>query len=254
MITIIPIKAFTDNYIWLLINNQTQSAICVDPGEAKPVIDYLNHHSLRLDAILLTHHHPDHTGGLAMLLNHYPIAIVHGPDDERISNHSTIIRHLDTINIDDWQFKVLNTPGHTSTHICFYESKQGWLFCGDTLFSAGCGRVFDGSYEQLFDSLNQLKALPDSTKIYCGHEYTRQNLDFARHVEPNNLVINHYYQQLITTLKQCSLPSTIALEKQINPFFRLKEPDIKQYAEKYGIDGDDSRAVFKLLREHKNAY
>ena len=175
MSTIIPIKAFNDNYIWMVINEQKRIALCIDPGDASPVIDYLSSMSLNLKAILLTHHHYDHTNGVNELLRYAKSQqpTVYGPKDDRLQSLVTQTVEAGEIIaipalIED--IKVLFTPGHTSSHICFYSHTLGSLFCGDTLFSAGCGRLFEGSYQQLYDSLNQLKALPNETLVYCAHE------------------------------------------------------------------------------------
>lgn len=249
-----PVRAFTDNYIWMLVDDNKQSALCVDPGEAGPVIRFLEQPKRHLDAILLTHHHNDHIGGLNELLNIQPKAQIYGPVDARILPDASQILHQKTFTVGPWQFQVLSIPGHTSTHICFYETGQGLLFCGDTLFSAGCGRVFDGSLQQLHDSLALLKTLPDETRIYCGHEYTRQNLRFAASVEPDNQRVRDYYHELLQDANRVSLPSTMSLEKQINPFLRLDEPAVIAYAKSRGCHSLDSLSVFKQLREDKNTF
>lgn len=224
---VIPIKAFSDNYIWLIINNTDKSAICVDPGDAKPVLDFLAQTSLQLQAILITHHHYDHIGGVAALLSANPKISVYGPNDTRIPKVTKSLRGGDTVSMAPFLFHVIATPGHTSSHISFFEANFGWLFCGDTLFSAGCGRVFDGTMEELYTSLQTLKNLPDSTKIYCAHEYTRNNLRFATQAEPDNLEIMAYLQSLEDY--PCSLPTTVEVEKRVNPFFRA--PNIALFSQ-----------------------
>jgi hydroxyacylglutathione hydrolase len=251
---IYPVPAFTDNYIWLLTEEKNRSAVCVDPGDADPVIRFLEEHNFRLDAILLTHHHADHIGGLDELLTYQPTAAVFAPKDSRISSSHAVIKSQETVTLAHWQFQVIPIPGHTSSHICYYEPEYGLLFCGDTLFSAGCGRVFDGTMEQLHDSLARIMTLPDDTKVYCGHEYTRQNLLFAATVEPNNTFIYDYYNDLMQDPERCSLPSTIELEKRINPFVRLKEPSVIAYAKNRGCPNLDSLSVFRQLREDKNNF
>lgn len=248
------VRAFTDNYIWLLYSNPGKAILCVDPGEAQPVLDYLKINNVTLEAILLTHHHHDHTGGVPELLMHFPEAKVYGPDDSRVQDLAQTIIRKTEFELQGFQFHHLKTPGHTSSHICFYESNYGLLFCGDTLFSAGCGRIFDGSPELLLESLFQIKALPDETRVFCGHEYTRQNLRFAAMVEPDNRVIEQYSRQLAATPNSSTLPSTIALEKQINPFLRLNQPEIIQYARTRGCNNPDSLAVFKQLRRDKDVF
>lgn len=248
------VRAFTDNYVWVLDGSKGQSVLCVDPGDANPVLHYLKSHQLKLDTILLTHHHADHVGGTAELIKHHPEAKVYGPNDSRIPVTITPVHEPDKLVIHNYLFRILNIPGHTSSHICFHETNFGWLFCGDTLFSAGCGRIFDGSPELLHESLLKIKALPDETKIFCGHEYTRQNLRFAATVEPENHVIQQYSQRLASTPDSPSLPSTIALEKQINPFLRLSEPAVIQYAQQRGCTQMDSLTVFKQLRRDKDVF
>lgn len=252
--TITFVKAFTDNYIWVLDGVRGKSVLCVDPGDASPLVHHLETHQLTLDAILLTHHHLDHVGGAPELLKHYPKAKVYGPNDARIPVAVNPVSEPDELEIHDFRFRILNIPGHTSSHICFYETNFGLLFCGDTLFSAGCGRIFDGSLELLHESLLKIKALPDDTKIFCGHEYTKQNLRFAAIVEPDNLVIQQYYQALEVKPNSPSLPSTIALEKQINPFLRLAEPDVIKYAQAQGCPHQDSLSVFRQLRRDKDGF
>lgn len=245
---IIPISAFTDNYIWLIVNNS--EAFCIDPGEAKPVISYLDEHALKLSGILLTHHHFDHVGGVKDLLNFAPASKVYGPHDKRIVGITDYLAGGTELTIIPYKFKVLNTPGHTSTHISFYESQFGWLFCGDTLFSAGCGRVFDGTFAELFNSLNIFKSLPNQTKIYCAHEYTKHNLCFAATIEPKNKDI----QVHIANLTICSLPSTIGLEKKINPFLRTDLPSLQEHALQNDAKDLSSFAIFKQIRKEKDCF
>ena len=185
MIQIEPIKAFTDNYIWLVRTNE--GVLVVDPGDSKPVIDFLTKNNLQLDGILITHHHFDHTGGIKEVLKKYSISDVIGP----ANCHKDINKEVaegDSIDIIGLNFKVLEVPGHTLDHIAFYLKKdsESHIFCGDTIFSSGCGRVFEGTFEQMHNSISKLSQLPDSTKIYCAHEYTLSNLAFAKLAEPNN--------------------------------------------------------------------
>lgn len=251
---IIPIPALTDNYIWAIINESRHSMICVDPGDANPVLAYAHKNNLTLTYILVTHHHYDHAGGLQNLKNAFPDVGIFGPKDSRIPLINSIVRDEDVIHIDQFDFRVLSIPGHTSTHIAYLEPSKGWLFCGDTLFSAGCGRVFDGTMKKLFHSLEVLKSLPDSTLVYCAHEYTRNNLKFAAHIEPDNETIQDYAKHLSSQPGACSLPSKLALEKQINPFLRTDSATIKQYGFKKGIDGDSEFELFTLLREEKDKF
>jgi hydroxyacylglutathione hydrolase len=248
------VNAFTDNYIWILINEDHRAAICVDPGEALPLLAFLNEQKLDLKAILLTHHHQDHAGGVAQLLQKYPEAVIYGAKDARLDVFSEPILHESHFSIKGFTFQTLETSGHTSSHVCFYETALGLVFSGDTLFSAGCGRIFDGTASNLFESLKLLKALPDETKVYCGHEYTRKNLQFAAQVEPDNLVIHNYLQELLKHPHKPSLPSTIALEKQINPFLRLEEVAVMQYARSRGCYDESAFAVFKQLRSDKDLF
>lgn len=252
--TIIPIPAFTDNYIWLIVNDEQNTAICVDPGDSQPVLHYLHDHQLTLEAIVLTHHHADHIGGVENLLNACPNTAIYAPEDSRIPTATQRLREGDTLALSTVNFQVLNTTGHTSTHISLYDEAQNLLFCGDTLFSAGCGRVFDGTLNDLYRSLQRLKALPDATRVYCAHEYTQQNLGFAAHVEPQNEEIAHYLDQLKQQPIHCTLPSTIEKEKKINPFLRTEEPAVMAYARARGVIDETPLLVFQQLREDKNNF
>ncbi len=219
---IIPISALKDNYIWAIINKQTHEAIVVDPGEVLPVNDFLKEYNLKLKAILLTHHHWDHTNGAEELKTEHNVPVF-GSKNENTPAATEFLQEPDVVNIEGFpELRVLNIPGHTLGHIAYYA--DGMLFCGDTLFSAGCGRLFEGTAKQMYQSLNKLAELPGDTKIYCGHEYTLKNLQFAEHVEPDNQAI----QVRINTVTELrsknlpSLPSTMKDELATNPFLRCK--------------------------------
>jgi hydroxyacylglutathione hydrolase len=229
------LKAFQDNYIWII--HDTSSFFCVDPGNARPVLDYANSKHIDLKAIFITHEHADHIDGVKQLMQYYPNASLYMPN-----------RHTKNIKQAPYTFNILQTPGHTDNHVCYLEPNQHWLFCGDTLFSAGCGRAFN-SIEALFDSLNILKQLPDHTQIFCGHEYTRQNLRFAQTVEPDNFIAKQHLDMLETNPEQISLPSSIGFEKKINPFLRLDSPSIQAYTGEH-----TPFAVFKALRAAKDCF
>lgn len=255
-IEIVPIPAFQDNYIWAIINHDNQKLCVVDPGDAQVVVDFIKLHQLQLDAILITHHHHDHTGGITALANQFHPHI-YGPNspsinhiDTKLPHGSTI--HLNTFNLD---FQILAVPGHTLDHIAYYS--PGILFCGDTLFSGGCGRVFEGTYEQMLNSLDLLADLPDETLVYCAHEYTLANLTFAQAIESNNKYINEYINNVKNLRKNNlpSLPSKLNLEKKVNPFLRVREPTVKMSAEQHvGSALNTPVDVFTAIREWKNSF
>lgn len=228
MIMIEPISAFSDNYIWLIKETSGPLSIVVDPGDATPVLQTLQHQHLQLDAILITHHHFDHTGGIETLKEAFPNIPVYGPDSSPCDSITHRQRNNDTLSLlnNTLNLSVLEIPGHTLDHIAYYNDQ--WLFCGDTLFSAGCGRVFEGTMEQMHQSLHRLCQLNDHTAIYCGHEYTAANLAFASTVEPNNADIQAAIQltQQKRSQNQPSLPSTIKREKRINPFLRTTQASV----------------------------
>jgi len=254
---LIPLPAFQDNYLWLL--HDGQRALVVDPGDAGPVRAFLAEHGLQLDAILVTHHHPDHVGGVDALRDATG-ARVYGPRRERIPEPLTRLAEGDRIEVLGLSFEVLDVPGHTAGHIAYYcQDFQGapLLFCGDTLFSAGCGRLFEGTPRQMFDSLARLAALPGATRVCCTHEYTLGNLKFATAVEPGNSQLIHYRQQCEERRSrgEPTLPSTIALENEVNPFLRTRQPAVAQAAHRHGgADAADPVAVFAALRQWKNEF
>lgn len=255
---LIPLPAFQDNYLWLL--HDGQRALVVDPGDAAPVQAFLAAHGLQLDAILVTHHHPDHIGGLDALRDATG-ARVYGPARERIPEPLERLGEGDAIEVLGLRFQVLDVPGHTAGHIAYYcDSVDGapLLFCGDTLFSGGCGRLFEGTPAQMADSLAKVAALPGATRVCCTHEYTLSNLKFATAVEPGNSQLIHYRQQCEQRRSrgEPTLPSTIALENGVNPFLRTGEPAVAQAARAHdpAVDPADPVAVFAALRQWKNEF
>jgi hydroxyacylglutathione hydrolase len=254
MLDIVPLPAFTDNYIWTLRNGS--HAAVVDPGEAGPVRDYLAREKLTLVAILATHHHPDHTGGIAELVKSNAVP-VHGPRGEPIPAMTHPVGQGDTVEIPALgaSFAVLDIPGHTRAHVAYYGLDS--LFCGDTLFACGCGRVFEGTPAQMLESLSKLAALPDSTRVYCGHEYTLANIRFARAVDPGNaeLAAREARAQKLRDAGKPTLPSTLGEERATNPFLRCAEPAVVESANKYlGSRVADPARVFAAIREWKNRF
>lgn len=265
MLTVFPISAFSDNYIWLIRSNETPEAFVVDPGDATPVIDYLKRHQLKLAGILITHHHPDHVGGVSELIAHSEIQAdsempVLGPYNPAIGKLITHpLREGDQATVFGVTFDVLEVPGHTLDHIVFYTDRtpEPLLFCGDTLFAGGCGRVFEGTFEQMYASLQKLAALPANTQIFCAHEYTMGNLHFAKAVEPSSEALQSYIDQCKTLREEDkpTLPSSIGNELAINPFLRSHIDTVKQSAEAYsGQNLSTAAAVFKATRTWKDNF
>lgn len=248
---IIPIPAFKDNYIWLLHNGTY--AVVVDPGDANPVITTLSDLNLQLVGILVTHHHSDHIGGVDALLAHYPDIVVYAPKHERYSFKHTAVSEPDRVTLPelDISFNVIDLPGHTLGHIAYHA--QGVLFCGDTLFGAGCGRLFEGTPEQLYQSLQKLAQLPADTKVYCTHEYTLHNIRFALTLEPGNqkLVQRKYDTEVLRDAALPSLPSSISLELETNPFLRCFSTEIRSSVQ---LQTAPPVEVFRTIREMRNHY
>lgn len=250
MLEIIPIPAFTDNYIWLL--RRGLHATVIDPGEADAVMQILTDLSLTLDSILITHHHSDHIGGVEDLIKHYP-AEVYAPRHGLYQFPHTPVAEGDTVRLHALgvNLSVMEVPGHTLDHVAYHG--ENYLFCGDTLFGAGCGRLFEGTAEQLYHSLQRFAGLPKGTLVYCAHEYTEKNLGFARVLEPENPLIAWREADTRAARKAGtpSLPSTIGLELETNPFLRCHISQI-QAASKTGTD--DPVTVFSAIRMMRNHY
>lgn len=249
---LISIPAFQDNYIWLLDDRQGR-CIIVDPGEARPVLEALQRLQLAPSAILLTHHHHDHVGGVAQIVSQYPGLAVYGPQETAGKGANHIVHDGDTFDIDGRQYRTIAVPGHTLGHVAFYSAP--YLFCGDTIFSAGCGRLFEGTAKQMYDSFQQLAQLPDNTLICCAHEYTLSNLKFARAILPEDREIETY-QQHVEALRakgQASVPSTLQLERKINLFLRCHDADLQK---KLGFNSppESLHSVFSELRLRKDNF
>ncbi|MDO4231725.1 MAG: hydroxyacylglutathione hydrolase [Lautropia sp.] len=265
--TVVPIPARADNYIWRIGPSapDLQQVVIVDPGEAAPVLAHLDAHALTPAAILITHHHQDHVAGLAELKARWPQARVIGPADCVVHGVEEVVMDEDIVQIAPLglTLQVLGTPGHTADHLSYFcESLPGHpapaLFCGDTLFAGGCGRVFDGTIEQLFRSLTTLVAtLPDDTRIYAAHEYTLGNLQFALAAEPGNARISQRLEacQLLRARQEPTLPTTLALENATNPFLRSHLPALSQaLPDSLRPAYIDSFTVFEALRNWKNVF
>jgi hydroxyacylglutathione hydrolase len=255
MLDITPISAFDDNYIWLLRDPSSPRVAVVDPGDEEPVTAVLQEQGLELAAILITHHHYDHVGGVAELLRIWSGARVVGPPDKRIPAVSLPVAEGDRVQVPGIgaELRVMEVPGHTSSHIAYLG--DGFLFCGDTLFAAGCGRVFDGTFEQLAASLSRIAGLPPSTLLYCAHEYTLANLGFAEWVEPRSRAVVERMARVrrLRGSDRPSVPSTLSDELETNPFLRIGVPDVKAAAEGYaGRPLVTPAEVFTALRRWKD--
>lgn len=247
MLEILPIPAFQDNYIWLLHNGK--HAVVVDPGDALPVIDTLLARELTLDAILITHHHSDHIDGVAELLKKWAVP-VYAPKRESYPFSHIEVMEGSLVNLDRLgvELRVMETPGHTLGHVAYYGANC--LFCGDTLFSAGCGRLFEGTPRQMYDSLQRFAKLPPETQVYCTHEYTEHNLNFARTLEPENKAIAARLLEVASLRAQRlpSLPSTIGLELLTNPFLRCDRTTFPSVATTHPLE------IFTAIRLLRNNY
>ncbi len=251
---IVPVRAFRDNYLWLIIKDQ--SAAVVDPGDAEPVLAYLRQHGLSLTSMLITHHHHDHIGGVAELLTRYDVP-VYSPPGRMLDFPYQPVADGDRIQLAalDLSLTVIGVPGHTANHVAYYGGNS--LFCGDTLFGCGCGRVFDGSCEALYASLAKLAQLPDATRVYCAHEYTLDNLRFALSIDPDNAALRA--RQIADRERIAggspTVPSTIALEKATNPFLRCSTASIQAAAKQAFPDLEESEtSIFCAIRQLKNSY
>ncbi|MFT5839604.1 MAG: hydroxyacylglutathione hydrolase [Flavobacteriales bacterium] len=254
-VSIFPIKAFNDNYIWCL-RNQTHCSV-VDPGDAAPVLAYCQDNQLTLSAIIITHHHWDHTGGIDALLAAFPDIPVFGPYNKNIKQITVRLSQGDDVELAQLglKFSVLEVPGHTLDHIAYYGDTG--LFCGDTLFSAGCGRLFEGTPQQMFVSLAKLAALPDDTAVYCTHEYTMANIAFAEAVEPNNQALIDYkhWANEQRNNNMPTLPSSIQRELSVNPFLRCNHAElVANVSQNIGAILTSEKATFASLRSWKDNF
>ncbi|MCF6189032.1 MAG: hydroxyacylglutathione hydrolase [Cocleimonas sp.] len=271
MSCIITVPAFSDNYIWLICNKRRddnkQFAAIVDPGDAAPVITALEKDNIQPIVILITHFHHDHVGGISALLERYPDLPVYGPASENIPHITHPLKGDEKLKFDaiDTSFQVMNVHGHTAGHIAYYafdslnndrDNSTGRLFCGDTLFAGGCGRVFNGTMKDLHDSLHKISQLPEDTLIYCAHEYTLDNLGFAQWVEPDSgdIVARIDADRALIDNDQATVPSLLSLELATNPFMRTHLPHVAtRVAEATGKSLNNSTEVFTAMREWKDS-
>lgn len=248
------VPAFRDNYIFIIRDPDSGAVGIVDPGDAGPVIGYLEQHSLTPTDILLTHHHPDHIGGMEKLKARYGVH-VHGPagETERIPAMDSLYREGDTLTFGSKIARVFEIPGHTRGHIAFWFADDNALFCGDTLFALGCGRMFEGTAEQMWQSLCKLRALPDDTVVYCAHEYTQANARFAVTIEPDNDALTRRAADIDAqrAAGEPTVPSVLSLEKQTNPFLRADVPAVK---ETIGMPQADATTAFAEIRRRKDSF
>lgn len=264
MLTISAIPAFNDNYIWCLSDSRNRKALIVDPGQAAPVLEHLADQNLTLDTILVTHHHPDHVGGVKELAEAFPECRVTGPADSPFQGCTNTIHPGDEVVWEDLTFQVLGVPGHTLDHIAYFSdvevNNRPVLFCGDTLFVCGCGRLFEGTPEQMRQSLQTLRALPERTAVYCAHEYTLANLRFARSWLPQDKELEAFESQCIQRRDagKPTVPSVLGDEKRLNPFLRWDDPVVVDAARNYcasqGLPADSDNAIFAAIRHGKDNF
>ncbi|KAA0514641.1 MULTISPECIES: hydroxyacylglutathione hydrolase [Enterobacter] len=249
---LISIPAFQDNYIWVLVDDDRRCVI-VDPGESAPVLRAIKENDWQPEAILLTHHHNDHTGGVPELRAHFPHLVVYGPAEAQDKGITHVVEEGENILIREWEFSVFATPGHTLGHLCFYS--KPYLFCGDTLFSGGCGRLFEGTPAQMYQSLQKINALPDDTVICCAHEYTLGNMKFAVSLLPEDRAIQDYYHKVkeLRAKNQKTLPVILKNERQINLFLRTDDTDlINKINQETNLQQPEQR--FAWLRSKKDNF
>ena len=254
MLDISIINALSDNYIYLLRNEKKNITSVIDPGKAEPVIKFLNSKNWHLDEIINTHHHNDHIGGNDKLLDVYKSKLI-APSYEknRISNVDTFVSDNETINIAGVLTKVIHTPGHTLGHVCFYMPKEKCLFSGDTLFYLGCGRVFEGTMEQMWLSLVKLRSLPEDTTVYCGHEYTLANMKFANYIDFDNALLKKVSLEIKNKREEGfpSVPFNLGIEKKINPFLRA---DDDNFIKSVGLSSNNATESFCEIRLKKDSF
>ncbi len=254
MISVLPLYAFDDNYIWVIRKDDSPYIAVVDPGDSAPVMEFIERSGLMLKDILITHHHYDHTGGVSELVEKYGCQ-VYGPANEKIPAITHKLSENEVIQLANGvSFQIIDTPGHTKGHICYYGYDM--LFCGDTLFSSGCGRLFEGTPAQMHASLEKIRSLPEQTLIYCAHEYTLANLGFAKIAEPDNADIQARLEQVrqLRTHNEDSVPSSLALEKRVNPFLRYDNAVLKANAEAFcKMALDNAIDVFATVRHWKDS-
>ena len=251
-----PIAAFTDNYIWCLHDDTT--AWVVDPGDATPVLTFLSANELALQGILITHHHHDHTGGIGALRQAFPDLTIYGPQNPAIVGLDKQLAEGGVVDVFGYSFSVYEIPGHTLDHIAYYaaDTDPPTLFCGDTLFAAGCGRMFEGTPPQMLASLEKLAQLPAATAVYCGHEYTVANLRFAQAVEPDNNAVRERATHAAAQRaeQRPTLPSNIGLELTTNPFLRCQISSVRAAARQQGLENENPAAVFAAIRRWKDQF
>ncbi len=249
---LISIPAFQDNYIWVLVDDDRR-CIIVDPGESEPVLQAIGENGWLPEAVLLTHHHHDHVGGVAALRAQFPHLTVFGPAETQDKGTTQVVKEGDRCRILGWEFSVFATPGHTLGHICFYN--KPYLFCGDTLFSGGCGRLFEGTAAQMYQSLQKISALPDDTLVCCAHEYTLGNMKFCASILPDDPAIQDYYHKVkeLRAKNQKTLPVTLKNERAINVFLRTNDIDlIKKINKETNLQQPEER--FAWLRSKKDNF